>query len=401
MSGDSVNPKLLISNVRLADATSVDIAIDHERIEAIGANLPRDADTVLEDGGGALVLPGFVEGHTHLDKTNWGLPWYRNNVGPKLIDRIENERSWRASSGHDAGKQSLALARAFIAAGTTRIRTHVDIDTDAGLKHLEGVLQTRETLADIADIQIVAFPQSGMLGRPGTDTLLRDALNSGADVLGALDPSLIDQDPVRSLDTTFAIADRYQKPIDIHLHEPGEIGAFTIKLLLDRVEALSMQGRVVISHAFCLGMLPDRERDMLLARIAQLNVALLTTAPPSVPVPSLRACMEANVTLFAGNDGIRDTWTPFGSPDMLERAMFLAMRHDLRRDDDLALAFSCVSTLGAQACGFADYGLHAGARADLVLVDAATIAHAVVARPVRKLVVSNGKIVAREGIMLA
>ncbi|WP_375507525.1 amidohydrolase family protein [uncultured Caballeronia sp.] len=396
-----MNPSFLISNVRFSDGASVDIAISAGRIEAIGANLPRDADVVVEDGGSALVLPGFVEGHTHLDKTNWGLPWYRNEVGPRLVDRIENERSWRAGSGHDAGKQSLALARAFVAAGTTRIRTHVDVDTDAGLEHLEGVLETRETLAGVADIQIVAFPQSGMLRRPGTDALLADALKSGADILGALDPALIDQDPVKSLDTTFAIADRYQKPVDIHLHEPGEVGAFTIKLLLDRVEALGMQGRVVISHAFCLGMLPDRERDVLLARIAQLSVALLTTAPPSVPVPSLRACIEAGVTLFAGNDGIRDTWTPFGSPDMLERAMFVAMRHDLRRDVDLALAFDCVSTLGAHACGFADYGLHVGARADLVLVDAATVAHAVVARPVRKLVVSNGKVVARNGAMLA
>ncbi|MGV7244319.1 amidohydrolase family protein [Caballeronia sp. M23-90] len=396
-----MNPSFLISNGRLSDGASVDIAISAGRIEAIGANLPRDADVVVEDGGSALVLPGFVEGHTHLDKTNWGLPWYRNEVGPRLVDRIENERSWRAGSGHDAGKQSLALARAFVAAGTTRIRTHVDVDTDAGLKHLEGVLETRETLAGVADIQIVAFPQSGMLRRPGTDALLADALKSGADILGALDPALIDQDPVKSLDTTFAIADRYQKPVDIHLHEPGEVGAFTIKLLLDRVEALGMQGRVVISHAFCLGMLPDRERDVLLARIAQLSVALLTTAPPSVPVPSLRACIEAGVTLFAGNDGIRDTWTPFGSPDMLERAMFVAMRHDLRRDVDLALALDCVSTLGAHACGFADYGLHVGARADLVLVDAATVAHAVVARPVRKLVVSNGKVVARNGAMLA
>ena len=73
----------------------------------------------------------------------------------------------------------------------------------------------------------------------------------------------------------------------------------------------------------------------------------------------------AGVTLFGGNDGIRDTWTPYGSPDMLERALLIAMRHDLRRDDDLALAFDCVSRVAADACGFSAYGLHAGARADL------------------------------------
>ncbi|MDN7179567.1 amidohydrolase family protein [Caballeronia sp. SEWSISQ10-4 2] len=394
-----MHASLLITNVRLPDGTPTDIAVAGGRIEEIGANLRCGDGMLREDGEGAMVLPGFVEGHTHLDKTNWGMPWYRNEVGPRLVDRIENERSWRASTGHDAGAQSLALARAFLAAGTTRLRTHVDIDTDAGLRHLDGVLATREALSDVMDIQIVAFPQSGMRRRLGTDALLGDALNEGADVLGALDPALIDQDPVASLDTTFEIANRHQKPIDIHLHEPGEIGAFTFNLLLDRVKALGMQGRIVVSHAFCLGTLADRERDVLLARIADLDVALLTTAPSSVPVPALRACIEAGVTLFAGNDGIRDTWTPFGTPDMLERAMLVGMRYDLRCDEDLALAFDCVSTLGARACGFNDYGLHEGARADLVLVDAETVAHAVVSRPVRKLVVTHGKIVARHGVV--
>jgi len=190
-----VHASLLITNVRLPDGTPVDIAVAGGRIEEIGPNLRRGADVLREDGEGAMVLPGFVEGHTHLDKTNWGMPWYRNEVGPRLVDRIENERSWRASTGHDAGAQSLALARAFLAAGTTRLRTHVDIDTDAGLRHLNGVLATRDALGDVMEIQIVAFPQSGMRRRPGTDALLGDALKEGADVLGALDAALIDQEP--------------------------------------------------------------------------------------------------------------------------------------------------------------------------------------------------------------
>jgi cytosine/adenosine deaminase-related metal-dependent hydrolase len=387
----------LITNVRLADGARVDVSLADGRIAAIGPDLAREPGIAIEDGAGALLLPGFVEGHTHLDKTHWGMRWYRNEVGPKLTDRIENERRWRAQSGHDAGAQSLALARAFVLAGTTRLRTHVDIDTDAGLRHLEGVLATRAALRDVLDLQIVAFPQSGLLGRPGTDALLDRALSAGADVLGALDPALIDGDPVASLNLTFGLAQRHQKPIDIHLHEPGEIGAFTLGLLLDRVAALGMQGQVVVSHAFCLGALPERERDALLARLADLRVGLLTTAPPSTPVPPLKACIDQGVTLFGGNDGIRDTWTPYGSPDMLERAMLIAMRYNLRRDDDLALAFDCVSGTAARGCGFTDYGLRTGARADLVLLDADTLAHAIVARPPRRLVVANGRIVARNG----
>jgi len=241
------------------------------------------------------VLPGLVEGHTHLDKTNWGMPWVRNDVGPTLVERIENEWTWRAATQHDAAKQSLALAREFLALGTTQLRTHVDIDTDAGLRHLHGAIETREALKDVMGIQIIAFPQSGVLRRPGTRELLNEALQDGADVLGALDPSLIDQDPVASLDFTFATANRHQKPIDIHLHEPREIGAFTFGLLLDRVQALGLQGRMVVSHAFCLGMLATRERDALLSRIAKLGVSVLTAAPSSVQVPPWQVLSQQGV----------------------------------------------------------------------------------------------------------
>lgn len=396
----TASSSLLISNVRLPDGRAAAVSIEGGRIAALGPGVTAAPGATVEDGRGALLLPGFVEGHTHIDKSNWGRPWYRNEVGPALTDRISNEREWRKTSGHDPAAQSLALSRAFVAAGTTRLRTHVDIDTDGGLRYLDGVLQTRQTLADTLDMQIVAFPQSGMLVRPGTVELLSRALDAGADVLGALDPALIDRDPAGSLDATFALAERHHKPIDIHLHEPGEVGAFTLNLLLDRVAALGMQGQVVVSHAFCLGALPERERDALLDRIASLNVALLTSAPPSRPVPPLKMCRERGVTLFGGNDGIRDTWSPYNVPDMLERAMLIGMRYDLRRDDDLAIALDCVTDAGARGCGFADYGLRAGARADLVLVDAETVAHAIVARPVRRLVVANGRIVARDGAFI-
>ncbi|MBN3791343.1 amidohydrolase family protein [Burkholderia sp. Ac-20353] len=391
---------LLIRNLRTGAGDALDILIDGERIARVGPSLDAPAGCTVEDGAGALVLPGLVEGHTHLDKTHWGMPWYRNEVGPRLVDRIENERRWRATSGHDAGAQSLALARAFLAAGTTRLRTHVDIDTDAGLRHLHGVLDTRTTLRGQMEIQIVAFPQSGVLKRPGTDALLADALRAGADLLGGLDPCAIEGDPADAVDVLFGIAERFGCGLDIHLHEPSTMGAFSLDLILQRTAALGMQRKVTISHGFCLGEIGERARDALLARMAELGVALVTTAPASVAVPSLAACRAAGVTVIGGNDGIRDTWTPYGSPDMLERAMLIGMRNDLRRDDALELALDCVTHAGARGCGFADYGLTPGCRADLVLVDALTPAEAVVARPVRKLVVSAGTIVAREGALV-
>jgi len=391
---------LLVRNVRPLGGAAADVLCDGDRIAAIGPALAAPAGASVEDGGGALLLPGLVEGHTHLDKTLWGLPWYRNEVGPALTDKIDNERAFRAATNHDAGAASLAMARRFLAAGTTAIRSFVDVDTDAGLKHLHGLLATRAAMAPVQRMQVVAFPQSGILRRPGTDALLDRAMSAGADVVGGLDPCGIDRDPVRHLDVVFGLSQKHGRPVDIHLHEPGEMGAFSLDLILERVAALGLRGSVVISHGFCLGMVEAAARDALLSRMAAWSVAIATTASPSRPVPTVPMCRAAGVTLFAGNDGIRDTWGPYGTPDMLERAMIVGLRSNLGRDDELGWALDTVTVNGARGYGFDGHGLGPSSRADLVLVHAETVAEAITARPVRALVVSAGRVVAREGALV-
>ncbi|MCU0983593.1 MAG: amidohydrolase family protein [Acetobacteraceae bacterium] len=390
---------LLLRNVRPLGGEAVDLLMTDGLIAAIGPALAAPAGTPAEDGAGALLLPGLVEGHTHLDKTLWGLGWYRNEVGPLLTDKIDNERTYRAATNHDAGAASLAMAKRFLAAGTTAIRSFVDVDTDAGLRHLHGLLDTRAAMAPVQRIQVVAFPQSGILRRPGTDALLDGAMAAGADVVGGLDPCGIDRDPVRHLDIVFGLAQKHGKPVDIHLHEPGEMGAFSLDLILERTAALGMRGAVVVSHGFCLGMIEAAERDALLSRMAAWDLAIATTAAPSRPVPTVPMCRAARVTLFAGNDGIRDTWGPYGTPDMLERAMIVGLRSNLRRDEELFWALEAVTGAGARGCRFAGHGLAVGDRADLVLVRAETVAEAIVARPTRALVISAGRVVAREGVL--
>jgi cytosine deaminase len=386
---------LHLRNIRPLGGVPADILIAHGRIAAIGTGLAAPEGAVEEDGGGALALPGLIEGHAHVDKTLWGMPWVPNDVGPTIRDKIDAERRFRAATNHDARAQSERIARAYLAHGTTRIRTFVDIDTEAGLNHLNAVLATRAALADVMEMQIVAFPQSGLLVRPGTDTLLDAAMAAGADVVGGLDPCAIDRDPVRHLDVIFGLAQKHGRGVDIHLHEPGEMGAFSLELILERTAALGMRNAVVVSHAFCLGMIAERECHALLGRMAQWGVAIATTAPLSRPVPAVAACRAAGVAIFGGCDGIRDTWGPYGRPDMLERAMLIGMRNNFRRDEEVGWAFDCITTEAARGCGFADADLTPGARGDVVLVEAETVAEAVVARPPRRLVVSAGRVVAR------
>jgi cytosine deaminase len=390
---------LLIHNVRPYGTDSTDVLIRDGHIVSIGEALAANDVPVL-DGAGQLALPGLVEAHTHLDKSLLGLPWYRNEVGPRLIDKIDNERAVRKALPIDPVCQSRRHARLAVSHGSTFIRTHVDVDTDCGVAGIEGVMATREALADIVAIDLVAFPQSGLLVRPGTVELMEQAMRLGAETVGGLDPCAIDRDPKGHLDTIFGIAERFGRNVDIHLHEPGEMGMFSMELIIERTRALGMAGRVIVSHAFCLGMPEPALVDKLVEAIAEAGIAIMTTAPASRPAPAVKQLIHAGVVVCAGSDGIRDTWGPYGNSDMLERAMFVGLRNNLRRDDELGMALDIVTTEGAKALGLQDYGLAPGCGGDVVLVMAETVAEAVAQRPGMRTVIKRGCVVAQGGRIL-
>jgi cytosine/adenosine deaminase-related metal-dependent hydrolase len=394
-------PTTILEDIRLADGTPAAITIRDGRIAAIGAPPPPMPGEERIDGGGALALPGLVEAHAHLDKTLLGMKWYRNDVGPRLVDKIDNERLQRRVLGIDPARQSARQVVLALSKGSTHIRTHVDVDTEIGLSGIEGILATRERFRDEVDMQVVAFPQSGMLVRPGTLELMEAAMRAGADVVGGLDPCAIDRDPRAHLDAVFALAQKFGAPVDIHLHEPGELGGFSMELVIERTKALGMQGRVVVSHAFCLGMADAAYVARLVESLAEARVAIMSHGAPYRPVPSVRQLHEAGVVMCCGSDGIRDTWGPYGNADMLERAMIVGLRNNLRRDDEVELALDMVTHGGARAMELEGYGLAAGCHADIVLVDAQAPAEAVAERPPRRLVLKRGRVVARDGKALA
>lgn len=391
--------ELLIQNVRPAGQEVADILIREGRIAAIKAGL--DAPGVpTVDGGGAIAIPGLVEAHTHIDKTVMGMGWYPNAVGTALKAMIDNERRARTELGLDPHRQSMRHALALIGAGTSHIRTHVDIDTDHGLSIVEGVFATREALKDEIDIEIVAFPQSGLLARPGTTELIDAALAAGADLVGGLDPCGIDRDPKGHLDTVFALAEKHGKGIDIHLHEIGDLGAFSLEMIFERVRAHGMQGNVAVSHAFCLGMNDWQRSQALIDQVAELDIAILTVGSPSIEVPSVKRLLGAGIRLGAGCDGVRDTWNPWSRADMLDRTRIIALKNNLRADADVETALSLSTTVGASVMRVADYGLAVGCDADLTLIEGETLAEAVVDAKPRRLTVKRGRVVARDGVAL-
>ena len=387
---------LLLRNVRPYGRANCDLLIRDGVIVGLG-QFQADPGMAVEDGGGAIAIPGLIDAHTHLDKTTWGLPWHENNRRAVLRERIDFERENRIAVGIDPHRQSMRHAIGLAAHGATHIRSHVDIDPTHGLSIVEGVMETREKLKGVIDIEIVAFPQSGLMVMPGTLELLDEALRQGCEVLGGIDPCGIDRDPKGQLDAIFAIAVKHQRPIDIHLHEAGDLGAFTMELMFERIRANGMQGKVAISHAFALGMNDYLRVGQLIEQIAELDVAILTTGAPSATVPSIMRLKQAGIRVGAGCDGIRDTWGPWGQPDMLDRAKIVGMKNGVRSDNDLEHLLHIVSQGGADVMRIEGYGLAEGCNADLTLLTGETLAHAVVDIAPRPLVIKGGRVTARNG----
>ena len=380
-----------VINARLADGRLADIEIARGRIRAITAAAGAPATPDRLDLGGKLVVPGFVDGHVHLDKSLLGLPFQPHRPGASVSERIAIEKLVLRDVQVPVETRAKTLVSQLSRFGTIALRSHVDIDTDLGLSNLHALLRVREEVWSLVDIQIVAFPQNGILRDPGTAELLDEAIAAGADLIGGLDPAGIDGDVKGHLDIVFGIAERKGVGVDIHLHDAGALGCFELRDIAARTIAAGMQGRVAVAHAFALGFAEPADFEATAAALARAGVAIMTNEPGPVPMPPVARLRAAGVLVFAGSDNIRDAWSPYGNGDMLERAMLIGYRQGMKSDADLTRCFDLATAAPARALGLgADHGLALGASADLVVLEAASVPEALVGRPVPRMVIKRG-----------
>jgi cytosine deaminase len=377
---------------------AADILVRDGAIAQIASDVEAPGADVL-DLSDRLVLPGLVDAHCHLDKTLCGGPWVPHSAGEALSDRIANERRRRGELGIPNVDYIASLLERMVVAGTTYVRTHTDIDPATGLATVDGVRAAVARMDGRIAVEQVAFPQYGLLTNPGTAELLEEALRSGVETIGGIDPAGFDRDPVAHLDVVFGLAARYGAGIDLHLHDNGSLGAWELELIAERTRDAGLGGRVTVSHAYGFSQVDAAYQDRIIDQLAQAGVTILTAAVYSFPVPPIKRLRAAGVNVACGHDGIRDLWGPYGSGDMLERAMHVAYRSTFRRDEDIELALDAATYGGARAIGVDPYGLIPGAPADLVVVDARTAAEAVVTRPPREVVMKRGVVVARGGAL--
>lgn len=370
---------------------SFDVVVEAGRIKSVSATGAVPTTESYLDLEGRLLLPALADGHVHLDKTFLGAPWRPHVKGYSISERIEAERQERARVAIPLKERAECLIEQVICFGVLAVRSHVDVDEAIGLAHVEAMLELRAALADRIDLQLVAFPQSGIAGR--VPELLDEALRLGVDVVGGLDPAGIDHNIEGHLDLVFGLAERHGRRIDIHLHDGGELGAFELRQIAERSKALGLQGRVAVSHAFALGMIESQTLDLTARALAQGGVAIMTNGPGEDAMPPLNPLLDAGVVVFGGSDNIRDAWSPFGDGDLLRRAGMIGYRAGFRTDEELRLVFDFVTANSRQVMGCEPIAVTPGSPADLVAVFAHDVPEAVADPRSTRIVIRAGQVV--------
>lgn len=294
------------------------------------------------DANGLLGIPPSKDLHIHLDKGHFGGPWQAVvPVANGVADRIIEEQQFLESYLEFLPERATALLEHIAGFGTTFMRVQVNVDPTIGLRNYEIVRDVLAAHAPRVESELVAFPQHGTLVTEAQG-LLTQAMEAGIPVLGGLDPASIDGDIETSLTTTFNLASRFDREVDIHLHDGGETGIYTIQRIIDYTREYGMAGRVAISHALALGFATDDQLAGLAEGLATQQVSIFTTQPISyastfgaraVPWPALKA---AGVRVCMINDNINDHWSPFGSGDLVERVSRAA--EIWRQVDEIGLA---------------------------------------------------------------
>ncbi|MEA5101206.1 amidohydrolase [Pantoea sp. S18] len=360
------------------------IEIKDGRIVAIHGQREVQSALPQRDAGGMLMLPTLRDMHIHLDKTFYGRAWRaaKPNNEQDIFQMIALEQQLLPTLLADSVEHAQQLIALLLSKGTTVIRSHCNIDPVSGLRSLEHLLQALDAFDGQIACEIVAFPQHGLL-RSGVTSLMREALALGCQWTGGLDPSKVDGDMARSLDTMLSLAHESGTGVDIHLHEAASTGIACIDYLLHTLKhAPELQGRVTLSHAYCLAQISDVEVQALGERMGALGVTLASGLPLGknvMPLPLLKQC---GVKLMTGTDSVIDHWSPFGTGSMLEKANLWAQLYGRGSEFSLnrALAIVTGDILPLDEQGARIWPL-AGDAADFMLIDASCSAEVVARQP--------------------
>ncbi len=399
MPGPMRTPRVL-RGARLTDRSLVDVRLDGELVTEVSPAAP--LSSVLGDHeldlSGFLLITAPAEPHAHLDKAG---SW--DAAEPPFGDLIKAVDSWRAFSATESEdgiyRRALAQATAMVQAGTTAIRSHVDLLGEPDpLRGVRALLRVQERLASVLDLQLVALG-----GEWTPDEVFEAALDAGVDIMGGV-PHLA-EDPSAELRRNVALADRKAVPMDLHTDESLD-GPLTIREYARLVRGRAQPASA--GHCVRLGTLPAKELAEVIAEIAAADLGIISLPitnlylqgwehPVSTPrgLTALRALLDAGVRLGAGADNVRDPFNPVGRGDALETASLLVTAGHLNLHESL----TAVTNGARSVMSLPLAGPTVGAKAELLAVRAESIGDAIATGSADRYVFHEGRLIAQSHVV--
>ncbi|GIP62622.1 cytosine deaminase [Virgibacillus pantothenticus] len=376
---------MIIKNATLRNKTGLwDIFITDKIITSISpANEEMQADDVL-DVAGSFVLPPFIEPHIHLDTTlTAGEPQW--NESGTLFEGIQRWSERKQSLTYeDVKKRAVKALKWQIAQGIQHVRTHVDV-TDPKLTALRALLEVKEEMAKYVDLQLVAFPQEGVLSYPNGKELLEEALKLGADVVGGIPHFEFTREyGVDSLRTVFDLAEKYDRLVDIHCDEIDDEQSRFIEVVAKEAYEQGLGSRVTASHTTAMGSYNDAYTYKLfrLLEISEINFVSnplvnihlqgrFDTYPKRRGLTRVKELLEAGMNVCFGHDDIFDPWYPLGTGNMLQVLHMGIHASQLLGYEQIVNSIDLITTNSAKTLNLEqEYGIEVGKPANLIVLDA-------------------------------
>jgi cytosine deaminase len=405
---------LLIKNATLPDGrTGVDIAVADGTIRAIEPAIGAAAAHTL-DAAGQLVSPPFVDAHFHLDSAlTYGLP--RVNVSGTLLEGIALWGELKPTlTAESIAQRALAYCDWAVARGLLAIRSHVDT-SDPRLIAVEALLEVKRKVAPYLDLQLVAFPQDGVLRAPGALANLRRALDMGVEVVGGIPH--FERTMAQGAESVRVLCEEAAARglrVDMHCDETDDPASRHVETLAAETVRLGLHGRVTGSHLTSMHSMDNYYVSKLLALMAEARLSAIAnplinitlqgrhdTYPRRRGMTRVPELLAAGVDVAFGHDCVMDPWYSFGSGDMLEVAHMGLHVAQMTGVEAIRQCFAAVTTTPARILGLERYGVARDHYADFVLLQATDVADAIRLRATRLAVVRRGKVIASSAPAIA
>jgi cytosine deaminase len=386
----------------------VDIVIEKDRIARVEAKVAGKGGREI-DAAGSLVLPGLFNLHLHADKCLLG-EIMRPNLSGTLPEAIEitNDFKRKYDPAEVAERASRAI-EAGVKNGTTFFRLFADVGTIGGLRAARGLLLAREKFGGYCDIQVVAFPQEGIVRDPGAAELLDEAMKEGCDIVGGLPwYEYTDAEAREHIDICFDIAKRYDRDIHMLVDDTDDENSRSLEYLALKTMRESFHGRVAASHCGAMAAYNDVYAAKIVDMVATAGVTISVNAhinlvcsarldrePRRRGIARVKELLTRGANVVTSQDDVNDPYYPFGKPDPLECVSMIAHVAQLTLPHELEQAMSMVTENAAKAARVDEYGIAPGKRADLVVVGAPSVHEAIRLQPLRRHVIKGGREVAR------